>query len=141
MGRPLTPPCTVDLIVALPGNRLVLVRRAHEPIGWALPGGFVDLGETLGTAAKREALEEIGLRVELLEQFYSYSDPARDPRGQTISTVFLARADDDPVGGDDAAEARAFPLDSLPESLCFDHARILGDYHHYLATGVRPKPE
>lgn len=141
MDRPPSPASTVDLLIATPGNHLVLVRRKFPPLGWALPGGFVDLGETLGAAACREALEETGLRVQLLEQFFSYSDPKRDPRSHTISTVFLARADGAPKGGDDAAEARAFPLDALPDPLCFDHARILADYHHYLATGERPKPE
>ncbi len=119
----------------------MLVRRKFPPLGWALPGGFVEVGETLGAAARREALEETALRVELLEQFFTYSNPARDPRRHTISTVFLARADGEPRGGDDAAEARAFRLDALPEPLCFDHDRIVADYHHYLAAGERPKPE
>ena len=119
----------------------MLVRRKYPPLGWALPGGFAEVGETLGAAAKREALEETGLRVELLEQFFTYSDPARDARHLPIATVFLARADGQPVGGDDAAEARAFPFNALPSPLCFDHARIVADYHHFLATGERPKPE
>ncbi len=141
MDRPPSPLPTVDLLIALPNQHLVLVRRKFPPLGWALPGGFAEVGETLGDAARREALEETGLRVDLLEQFFTYSDPRRDPRRHTISTVFLARADGEPVGGDDAAEARAFPVDALPEPLCFDHSRIVADYHHYLATGERPKPE
>jgi len=141
MERPPSPSPTVDLIIALPSQHLVLVRRKYPPFGWALPGGFAEVGETLGNAARREALEETGLTVELLEQFYTYSDPRRDPRRHTVSTVFLARADGEPRGGDDAAEARAFPAGALPEPLCFDHARIVADYHHYLATGERPKPE
>ena len=141
MDRPPSPLPTVDLLIALPDRRLVLVRRKFPPLGWALPGGFAEIGETLGEAAKREALEETGLRVELLEQFFTYSDPARDPRRHTVSTVFVARADGEPRGGDDAAEARAFALDALPEPLCFDHGRIVSDYRRYLATGERPRPE
>jgi len=141
LDRPPSPLPTVDLLIALPKQRLVLVRRKFPPLGWALPGGFAEVGETLGSAARREALEETGLRVELLEQFFTYSDPKRDPRRHTVSTVFLARAAGEPVGGDDAAEARAFPVDALPEPLCFDHSRVVADYHHYLATGERPKPE
>jgi len=141
MDRPPSPLPTVDLLIALPDRRLVLVRRKFPPLGWALPGGFAEMGETLGEAAKREALEETGLRVELLEQLFTYSDPARDPRKHTVSTVFVARADGEPHGGDDAAEARAFALDALPDPLCFDHGRIVADYRHWLATGARPKPE
>jgi len=141
VDRPPSPLPTVDLLIALPDRRLVLVRRKFPPLGWALPGGFAEIGETLGEAAKREALEETGLRVELLEQFFTYSDPARDPRRHTVSTVFVARADGEPRGGDDAAEARAFALDALPEPLCFDHGRIVSDYRRYLATGERPRPE
>ena len=139
--RPESPSSTVDLLIAIPGNRLVLVRRKYPPLGWALPGGFVEVGETLGAAARREALEETALRVELLEQFFTYSDPKRDPRHHTITTVFLARANGEPRGGDDAAEAKAFPLDALPEPLCFDHARLVADYHRYLRSGERPRPE
>ena len=108
------PTPTVDCIVELPGGRIVLVRRAREPLGWALPGGFVDEGETLSHAAVREVQEETGLIVELEEQFFTYSDPARDPRKHTLSTVFIGRAAGEPVGSDDAAEARAFSLEALP---------------------------
>ena len=117
---------TVDLIIRL-GGGIVLVRRKHPPLGWALPGGFVDAGETLEAAAAREALEETGLVVRLGRQFHTYSDPARDPRRHTISTVFIADADGDPCGGDDAAEARVFAAGELPP-LAFDHAQILADY-------------
>ena len=117
---------TVDVIIRVAGG-VVLVRRKNPPLGWALPGGFVDVGETLEAAAAREALEETGLVVRLERQFHTYSDPARDPRRHTISTVFLAVADGSPRGGDDAAEARVFPVDALPE-LVFDHAQILADY-------------
>ena len=117
---------TVDVIIRL-GGGIVLVKRKFPPPGWALPGGFVDAGESLETAAAREALEETGLVVRLERQFHSYSDPARDPRRHTISTVFLADAAGVPRGGDDAAEARVFPARDLPP-LAFDHAQIIADY-------------
>jgi len=122
----MNPVPTVDLIIRV-GGGIVLVRRRHPPLGWALPGGFVDVGETLEAAAEREALEETGLAVRLVRQFHTYSDPARDPRRHTISTVFLADADGTPRGGDDAAEARVFPPGAFPP-LVFDHAQILADY-------------
>jgi len=128
---------TVDCIVELPDGRIVLIRRRNPPLGWALPGGFVDAGEPLAAAAEREVKEETGLEVELLEQFFTYSDPARDPRKHTLSTVFLARAEGTPVAADDAAEARAFAPDALPAPLCFDHAEILSDYLTYRRTGQR----
>jgi len=127
---------TVDLFIELPDGRIVLVRRKNPPHGWALPGGFVDEGEPLDRAAVREAREETGLDVELLEQFFTYSDPRRDPRRHTISTVFLARAEGEPRGGDDAAEARAFPPDELPD-LVFDHREIVDDVLRYRRTGER----
>ena len=131
------PAPTVDAVVLLPGDRVVLVRRRNPPRGWAIPGGFVDEGERLDVAAAREASEETGLSVTLLEQFHSYSDPARDPRRHTISTVYLAMASGQPRGGDDAAEARAFPWDALPDTIVFDHREILADVRRYLLTGAR----
>ena len=130
------PASTVDVVILLPGDRVVLVRRRNPPPGWALPGGFVDLGEPLAAAAVREAREETGLSVELTEQFHAYSDPRRDTRRHTISTVFLGRSEGEPRGGDDAAEARAFPWSALP-GLAFDHAEILADVRRYLLTGAR----
>jgi 8-oxo-dGTP diphosphatase len=130
---------TVDCIIELPGDRIVLIRRKNPPLGWALPGGFVDEGERLDLAAAREAREETGLEVQLVEQFFTYSDPSRDPRKHTLSTVFIGRARGEPVGADDAAEARAFPLDDLPKELCFDHGTILADYLTYKRTGQRRK--
>ncbi len=121
------PRLTVDVIVETIGG-IVLVRRRHPPRGWALPGGFVDWGETLESAAAREALEETGLALIDLRQFHAYSDPARDPRGHTVTMVFTARSVGEPRGGDDAAEARAFPPEALPADIVFDHRRILDDY-------------
>jgi len=131
------PAPTVDAVVLLPGDRVVLVRRKNPPLGWAIPGGFVDEGERLDVAAAREASEETGLSVTLLEQFHSYSDPARDPRRHTISTVYLATASGQPRGGDDAAEARAFDWNALPDPIVFDHREILADVRRYLLTGAR----
>ncbi|MBN1205252.1 MAG: NUDIX hydrolase [Myxococcaceae bacterium] len=133
------PTPTVDCIIELSGDRIVLIRRANPPIGWALPGGFVDEGEPLHVAAVREAKEETGLTVELTEQFFTYSDPRRDPRKHTLSTVYIGRAQGEPQGADDAAEARAFPLSALPQDLCFDHGTILADYLSYKRTGQRRK--
>ncbi|RKG98009.1 NUDIX hydrolase [Corallococcus sp. CA053C] len=133
------PKPTVDCIIELSGERIVLIRRANPPVGWALPGGFVDEGEPLDKAAIREAKEETGLDVKLEEQFFSYSDPKRDPRLHTISTVFIAQATGEPVGADDAAEAKTFKRDELPKDLCFDHGTILSDYLTYKRTGKRRK--
>jgi 8-oxo-dGTP diphosphatase len=133
------PTPTVDCIIELPGDRVVLIRRRNPPEGWALPGGFVDEGEPLHAAAAREALEETGLRVALEEQFFTYSDPSRDPRKHTVSTVYIGRAEGEPKGADDAAEARAFTLDALPSPIVFDHATILADYRRYRRTGERRK--
>ncbi len=131
------PTPTVDVIINVEGG-VVLIQRKNPPRGWAIPGGFVDEGESVAAAAAREALEETGLQIELLEQFFCYSDPARDPRSHNISVVFIARASGAPVGADDAAMARVFSLDGLPEQLVFDHAQILNDYRRYRETGERP---
>ncbi len=110
---------------------IVLIRRKNPPGGWALPGGFVDYGESLETAARREAREETGLDVRLVEQFHVYSAPDRDPRQHTLTVVFLARAGRPPQAADDAAEAGVFFRDRLPSPLAFDHGRILSDYFRY----------
>jgi 8-oxo-dGTP diphosphatase len=128
---------TVDVVILLPGDRVVLIERKNEPHGWALPGGFVDEGETLEAAAAREAREETGLDVQLVEQFHAYSDPRRDPRRHTISTVFIGRAGGEPKGADDALRADAFAWTALPAPVVFDHAEILADVRRYLLTGAR----
>lgn len=137
-GPPKTPLATVDIVIETVGG-IVLVRRRHPPPGWALPGGFVDPGESVAQAARREAKEETGLDVELTDLLAVYSDPKRDPRGLfTISTVFIARASGQPVGGDDAAEARVMSLDALPPDIAFDHPTIIADYRRYRAGQGRP---
>ena len=117
---------TVDVIVEYQGG-IVLVLRKNPPPGWALPGGFVDYGESVDEAARREAMEETNLELADLLMFSVYSDPARDPRQHTITTVFTARGSGVLSGGDDAAEARVFDLGNLPV-LAFDHQKILEDY-------------
>jgi 8-oxo-dGTP diphosphatase len=135
------PTPTVDIIIELTDRvhrPIVLIERLNEPHGWALPGGFVDYGEAVETAAKREAEEEVGLEVELIEQFHVYSDPARDPRQHTLSIVFLAIAQGEPIAGDDAKHLDVFEPWRVPTSLCFDHDRILRDYWRYRHYGIRP---
>jgi len=128
----------VDVIIEV-GSGIVLVRRKNPPPGWALPGGFVDGGESVATAARREAREETGLDVELVELLGVYSDPGRDPRGfYTVSTVFIGRATGEPKGGDDAADAKIFSADALPAEIAFDHPVILGDYRRFRAGRGRP---
>jgi 8-oxo-dGTP diphosphatase len=134
------PLLTVDIIIELASGGIVLIERKNPPHGWALPGGFVDYGESIEAAAAREAKEETSLDVVLTEQFYTYSDPARDARHHTVSTVFIATAEGAPRGADDAASARQFEENNLPAPLVFDHARIVRDYFEFKKTGRRPKP-
>ncbi len=128
---------TADVIIEI-GEDIVLVRRKNPPEGWAIPGGFVEAGESAETAAVREALEETGLAVTLVSLLGVYSDPSRDPRFHTISTVYVGRAEGTPSGGDDAAEARRFREGNLPCPIAFDHAKILSDYFRFRKTGERP---
>ena len=130
------PLLTVDIIIEVedkPGS-LVLIGRKNPPLGWALPGGFVDYGETVETTAAREAKEETGLNLSDLKQFHTYSEPSRDPRGHTVSIVFTAKAAGTPKGGDDARTARVFTSDDLPEDIVFDHRTIIEDYFKMKGT-------
>jgi 8-oxo-dGTP diphosphatase len=124
------PAPTVDVVIFHPERGIVLIERKNPPPGWALPGGFVDYGETVESAALREAEEETGLRVVLTRLLGVYSDPDRDPRGHTMSVVFSAVTSEPDAlkAGDDAGKAEFFPLDALPEPLAFDHGRIIGDF-------------
>ena len=134
------PTPTTDAIIADAQGRVVLVLRKNPPHGWALPGGFIDAGESAGDACRREAREETSLEVELIEQLFTYSDPRRDPRQHTMSVVYACRASADahPRGGDDALDARFFAEAELPwPELCFDHAEILRDYFRWAKTGER----
>lgn len=136
----LGPLLTVDIIIEVATGGIVLIERNNPPAGWALPGGFVDYGETVEAAALREAKEETSLDVTLIEQFHTYSDPHRDPRHHSVSTVFIAIADGVPEGADDAKAAEVFSEFELPKPIAFDHPVILADYFKYKKTGQRPKP-
>lgn len=116
----------------------MLIERRNPPLGWALPGGFVDYGESLEAAAAREAAEETSLEVCLVEQMHTYSDPGRDPRHHTVSTVFIAEARGVPVGGDDARKAEIFTAENLPDPIVFDHLSILKQYFAY-RNGISKK--
>ena len=124
---------TVDIIIEI-GDSIVLIERKNPPYGWALPGGFVDYGESYEQAALREAMEETGLAVTDLRQFHTYSEPGRDPRQHTASTVFIGRAEGEPIAGDDAGKVVLCNSNNLPQ-LAFDHARILADYSAAKAAG------
>lgn len=133
MGTPAyrNPVPTVDIIIEIENstaNGIVLISRKNPPYGWAIPGGFVDYGESLEQAAIREAKEETSLDITLSRQFHTYSDPSRDPRQHTVSTVFIARADGIPQAGDDAADAAIFSLENIPDEMPFDHREIILDY-------------
>lgn len=119
---------TVDIIIELEGRGIVLIKRKNPPFGWAIPGGFLDYGESLETAAVREAKEEVSLDVELVEQLHTYSDPSRDKRHHTITTVYIAKSKGMPKAADDAVEVGIFNENNLPEPLAFDHGKILKDY-------------
>lgn len=126
------PLVTVDIVVEV-GSKIVLIERKNPPWGWALPGGFVDYGESLEASACREAQEEISLHIELTEQFHTYSDPNRDPRHHTVTTVFIATAGGKPEAADDARKLGLFSEHDLPEPIVFDHRKILSDYFRYKA--------
>jgi 8-oxo-dGTP diphosphatase len=122
------PKPTVDAIIEVPGRGIVLVSRRDFPFGWAIPGGFVEYGESVEDAVRREALEETGLEITLRGLLGVYSAPGRDPRGHTVTTIFVATASGTPHAGDDAASVALFPLDRLPTEMAFDHGAILRDY-------------
>ena len=135
-----TPTC--DILIELDGKpgTLVFIERKNEPTGFALPGGFVDEGEWIADAAVREAKEETELDVEIIELFHVYSDPKRDKRKHTVSTVFIGSAKGMPKGGDDASRTLVCKPDELPGPLVFDHGLIVSDYLEYKKTGKRPPP-
>jgi 8-oxo-dGTP diphosphatase len=139
MPRPECPPIAADLIVEV-GDRIVFIERKNFPPGWAFPGGFVDFGESVEQAAVREALEETSLEVELRVLLGVYSRPDRDPRGQTISVVYIGRARGIAEARDDAQKVGLFAPAEPPAPLAFDHAKILSDYLDYIRTGELPAP-
>jgi 8-oxo-dGTP diphosphatase len=118
---------TVDIIIEI-HEGIILVKRKNPPYGWALPGGFVDYGESLEEAAIREAKEETNLDITLIRQFHTYSAPGRDPRHHTITTAYLAYGEGTPQAQDDAKEIGIFTRNNLPEQIAFDHKDILEDY-------------
>jgi len=132
-----TPLLTVDIIIRYQEG-IVLVERKNPPYGWALPGGFVEVGESLEDAAIREAKEETSLDIQLVEQFHAYSDPRRDPRFHTATVVFLADGNGTVCGKDDAKKADVFSEETLPSDLVFDHKEIIADYFNYRKSGKRP---
>jgi len=143
MPAPETPPIAADIIIEMhdrPGRPIVLIERKHEPLGWALPGGFVDVGESVEAAAVREAAEETNLRVTLHALLGVYSEPNRDPRGHSVSVVYVASAAGEPQAMDDAAAVKVYDVDELPTQLAFDHAKILEDYRSFRETGNPPPP-
>lgn len=144
MKKPVTPLLTVDIIIQCLDDHtvnpdrlpIILIERRYPPLGWALPGGFVDVGETLEQAAIREAREETCLEIKLISLLGCYSNPARDLRGHTISAVYIAQAHGTPQAADDAINLRTFTPDQIPDALCFDHDLILADYCNYVNKGV-----
>jgi 8-oxo-dGTP diphosphatase len=139
MARPVCPPLAADVIIEVSG-RILLIERKNFPPGWAIPGGFVNFGETVEAAAIREAREETSLEVTLRALLGVYSRPDRDPRGQTVTVVYVGRGIGTPRARDDAKEFGLFPPDELPMPLAFDHAAILSDYLKFLRTGQYPEP-
>jgi len=141
MTEYINPAPTVDIIVELrdrPHRPIILIERKNEPLGWAIPGGFMDYGESAEETALREAMEEISLKVNLVEQFHVYSNPQRDFRKHTIGIIFIATAIGQPKAADDALNVGIFHEWEIPPNLCFDHDLILEDYFRYRFHGIRP---
>lgn len=137
--KPRTPLLAADAIIELtdkPGRPIVLIERKNPPYGWAIPGGFVDIGERLEVAAIREAKEEVCLDVTLKALLGMYSDPKRDDRGHTVTAVYVAEATGEPQAADDAKNLDIFDLDNLPDELAFDHRQVLEDYRKFRESGV-----
>ncbi|MBL7181333.1 MAG: NUDIX hydrolase [Pseudomonadota bacterium] len=130
------PLVTVDIIIEINGS-LILIERKNPPYGWALPGGFVDYGESLEASAAREAKEETSLDIRLVEQFHTYSDPNRDPRHHTVTTVFIAKGFGTPKPADDAKNIGVFTQNDLPRPIVFDHERIIRDYFQYKSGALK----
>jgi len=140
MTKPVTPLLAADIIIQLidlPERPFILIERAYPPYGWAIPGGFVDVGETVEKAAIREAKEEVSLDVRLIDLLGLYSNPKRDTRNHTVTAVYIAEAEDMPKAADDAKSCGIFTFDKLPLMLAFDHASVLEDFGHYLKTGKK----
>lgn len=138
MTKPVTPLIAADALIEmidLPGKPIVLIERMNEPHGWAIPGGFVDIGEPIEVAAIREAKEETCLDVELVCLLGLYSNPTRDPRGHTATAIYVAQASGQPQAADDAKNVGIFTLDNLPSPLAFDHEMVLADFQRYRETG------
>ena len=125
--KPRNPLITVDALIEIDGG-IILIKRKNPPYGWAIPGGFVDYGETLEEAVVREAKEETCLDINIIRQFHTYSDPGRDPRHHTVTTMFIASATGTPRAEDDAQDIGIFTRDTLPEDMAFDHRQVLEDY-------------
>jgi 8-oxo-dGTP diphosphatase len=143
MTKPVTPLITADVIIEIPmldDKPIVLIERKYEPYGWAIPGGFVEVGETIATAAQREALEETSLEVDLDVLLGIYSDPRRDFRGHTACAVFVGNASGKPVAADDAKDIALFDPFNVDVELAFDHRQILQDYCEYRLNGTIKLP-